>query len=91
MGPNTPLAIGQDPTVALSHMGDYDQFAVDGTSAFDAAWADNWSSSGFHANSGTGANDCNNLNAGGSTHFLNSATVPVAAGVAPFGGSFLPE
>lgn len=49
LGPNTPIAIGQDPVVNPTYMGDYDQ--IDATNSwFHATWSDNRDGNSFHAN-----------------------------------------
>jgi hypothetical protein len=47
LGPDTPVAIGQDPAVADAYMGDYDQIATS-TGYFHAAWSDNRDGNAFH-------------------------------------------
>jgi subtilisin-like proprotein convertase family protein len=48
LGPNTPLAIGQDPVIEATYMGDYD--TIDATnSLFHTTWADNRDGNTFHA------------------------------------------
>jgi subtilisin-like proprotein convertase family protein len=48
LSPNTPVAIGQDPVVNATYMGDYDQ--IDATNAFfHTTWADNRDPSAAHS------------------------------------------
>jgi subtilisin-like proprotein convertase family protein len=47
VGPDTPVAIGQDPVINTSYMGDYDQIAAI-SGAFLMSWADNRSGDAFH-------------------------------------------
>jgi subtilisin-like proprotein convertase family protein len=47
LGPDTPVAIGQDPAVADTYMGDYDQIATS-TGYFHASWSDNRDGNAFH-------------------------------------------
>jgi len=47
LGPDTPVAIGQDPTVADTYMGDYDQIATS-PGSFHSSWADNRNGNAFH-------------------------------------------
>jgi hypothetical protein len=50
LGPDTPLALGQDPVTNLTYMGDYDQIAAASVpNAFYMGWADNRSGNSFHA------------------------------------------
>jgi subtilisin-like proprotein convertase family protein len=48
LSPNTPIAIGQDPVVASTYMGDYDQIAAT-DSFFHTTWSDNRDGNSFHA------------------------------------------
>jgi subtilisin-like proprotein convertase family protein len=47
LGPDSPVAIGQDPAVNATYMGDYDQIAVSNGN-FHSSWSDNRNSNGFH-------------------------------------------
>jgi subtilisin-like proprotein convertase family protein len=47
LGPDTPVVIGQDPTVADTYMGDYDQIAAS-TGYFHSSWSDNRDGNAFH-------------------------------------------
>jgi subtilisin-like proprotein convertase family protein len=48
LGPNTPVAIGQDPIINSTYMGDYD--TIDATNGFfHTTWADNRDGNSFHA------------------------------------------
>jgi hypothetical protein len=49
MGPYNPPAVGQDPVINSTYMGDYDQIAG-GNGKFSSTWADNRSGNLFHAN-----------------------------------------
>jgi subtilisin-like proprotein convertase family protein len=48
LGPDTPLAVGQDPAVNPTYMGDYDQIATS-TGYFHSSWSDNRVGNAFHA------------------------------------------
>jgi subtilisin-like proprotein convertase family protein len=48
LGPDTPLALGQDPAVNPSYMGDYDQIATS-TGYFHSSWSDNRAGGAVHA------------------------------------------
>jgi len=47
LGPDTPVAIGQDPVVNATYMGDYDQIATS-TGYFHSSWSDNRDGNAFH-------------------------------------------
>lgn len=47
LGPDTPVAIGQDPVVNATYMGDYDQIAAS-TGYFHSSWSDNRDGNAFH-------------------------------------------
>ena len=47
LGPDTPVVIGQDPTVADTYMGDYDQIATS-PGYFHSSWSDNRDGNAFH-------------------------------------------
>jgi len=50
LGPDTPIAIGQDPVINSTYMGDYDEAAsVSAPGAFMMSWADNRNGNTFHA------------------------------------------
>jgi subtilisin-like proprotein convertase family protein len=48
LGPDTPLAVGQDPVVNATYMGDYDQIATS-HGYFHSSWSDNRDGNAFHA------------------------------------------
>jgi subtilisin-like proprotein convertase family protein len=48
LGPDTPIVLGQDPTVNATYMGDYDQIAST-AGFFHSSWADNRKGNTFHA------------------------------------------
>jgi subtilisin-like proprotein convertase family protein len=48
LGPDTPVAIGQDPAVNPTYMGDYDQIATS-PGYFHSSWSDNRDGNAFHA------------------------------------------
>jgi subtilisin-like proprotein convertase family protein len=48
ISPNTPIAIGQDPVVNTTYMGDYDQIAG-GPRVFLTTWSDNRLGNAFHS------------------------------------------
>ncbi|HEU4397287.1 MAG TPA: proprotein convertase P-domain-containing protein [Actinomycetota bacterium] len=47
LGPDTPVAIGQDPAVGATYMGDYDQIAAS-SGYFHSSWSDNRDGNAFH-------------------------------------------
>ena len=47
LSPDTPIAIGQDPVVNTTYMGDYDQIAG-GPNTFSGTWSDNRLPNSFH-------------------------------------------
>ena len=47
LGPDTPLAVGQDPIVNPTYMGDYDQIATS-PGYFHSSWSDNRNGNAFH-------------------------------------------
>lgn len=47
LGPDTPVAIGQDPAVNATYMGDYDQIATS-PGYFHSSWSDNRDGNAFH-------------------------------------------
>jgi subtilisin-like proprotein convertase family protein len=47
LGPDSPVAIGQDPAINTTYMGDYDQIATS-HGYFHSSWADNRNGNGFH-------------------------------------------
>jgi subtilisin-like proprotein convertase family protein len=48
LGPDTPVAVGQDPAVNATYMGDYDQIATS-IGWFHSSWSDNRKGDAFHA------------------------------------------
>jgi subtilisin-like proprotein convertase family protein len=47
LGPDTPVAVGQDPTVDPAYMGGYDQIAAS-AGYFHSSWSDNRDGNAFH-------------------------------------------